>query len=134
MKRTFLRRKSKNPEKTSKDKADKALQDSYRKAYSNEKCEACGAPFNLMHHHVEKSNSMYLRWLQPINLIFVCSLCHNKIHFGDRNPVSAYSIKRGVEWLDKIKVLRQEPKPKGYCIKKYLEISEYYKTNVPDKY
>jgi hypothetical protein len=142
MKRTFLRKRSPRPERACKDRADRALQDAYRREYPKEKCEVCGAQFDIMHHHVEKSNSMFLRWMQPVNLIFLCSECHQKIHFGNSDPVSAYSIKRGDVWLEHIRQARKDPSPvrlkkDGTKLRVYygdICVEDYYKNNIPVKY
>jgi len=128
----ILRKKGKNPLNRAKERADKALQDSYRRNYS-EKCESCGLPFDLMHHHIEKAQSLFARYKQPANLIFLCNDCHNQIHFYNRNPVSAYSIKRGEKWQKEMIEMRKQPKPK-IGIKVLKEIEDYYKTQIPDKY
>ena len=133
-KRTFLRRKCKgNPVKRAKERADNALQESYRKNYPGELCEACGNPFKLMHHHIEKSQSLYARYMCPANLIFLCEFCHNQIHFYNRNPVSAYSIKRGAEWQKEMVKIRSIPAP-SMGIKKLKEIEDYYLLDTPEKY
>jgi hypothetical protein len=142
VKKTFLRKKSKNPSKAAKDRADRALQDSYRKNYPNEKCEVCGNHFDLMHHHIEKCNSMFARWMQPVNLIFLCKECHQNIHFGNADPVARYSIIRGDQWIDKIEDMRKQ-KPvhrlkkvgnKLVVLYQDIDIEDYYANNVPEKY
>ena len=107
-----MRKKSKNPRRLEQDKADRALQDYYREKYKGHPCEVCGRPFDLMHHHVEKSKSNFLRYDER-NLIFLCRECHNKIHFQDHQVVSVYSIKRGKEWVDemnKLRLLKMDPR------------------------
>jgi len=142
MKKTALRKKSKNPENTAKDRADRALQDSYRRNYPNEKCEVCGGKFDLMHHHIEKSNSMFARWMQPKNLIFICKECHQAIHFGNADPVGVYSIGRSVYWMNEIREMRkQKPvhkfKKVGNKLKVFyqgIDLEEYYANNKPEKW
>jgi hypothetical protein len=108
MKRTFLKKQGKNPRRIILKKADSALQDWYRKNYGNEKCECCGAKMQLMHHHIEKSKSNYLRFNHPENLIFMCRACHNAIHFGGHQKVSIYTLGRGgKKWVDKIHKLER---------------------------
>ena len=133
MKRTPLRRKSKNPQKKAKDAADNALQESYRRNYPNEKCESCGNQFKLMHHHIMKSMNTYARYKCPANLIFLCEFCHNQIHFYNNNPISTYSIKRGQKWIDEIKEIKKRV---GFSlgIKKLKNIEKYYLTKKPKKY
>jgi 5-methylcytosine-specific restriction endonuclease McrA len=125
-----LRRKSKNPLKRLKEKADRALQDWYRAEYEGEKCEACPAEFELMHHHLPKSQSNYGRYKQPANLIFLCKKCHNALHFGMYDVVSKYSLGRGKEWEKEINHIRQQT---DFRLKTtYLnEVIEYYETAKP---
>jgi hypothetical protein len=129
----FLRRKSNSPEKKAKDKADRALQDSYRRNYPKERCEVCGARFDVMHHHIEKSKSNYARFLQPANLVFLCTKCHSKLHFDYFNVASIYSLKRGQKWENKIKEIEKHPKV-TLGINKFNEIKKYYDENVPEKW
>ena len=82
---------------------DDLLQNWYRAKYPDKKCEVCKGQFQLMHHHVEKSKSNFLRYGDKDNLIFMCKACHNKIHFDDHNVVSNYTLGRGKQWLDRIK-------------------------------
>ncbi len=135
MKRRYLRHKTiKNPLKRAKDRCDDALQDAYRRNYLNEPCESCGKiPFDLMHHHIEKSNSLFARWMQPANLIFLCQKCHNAIHFGNQDPISAYSIKRGEKWKQEMIEMRKQSKP-NIGIKSLKVVENYYKTQKPEKY
>ena len=126
MKKGYLRRHSNNPIKRLKTKADKTLQDWYRVNHKGTKCENCGAEFELMHHHVLKSQSNYGRYKCKDNLIFLCKKCHNALHFGCYDVVSAYSLKRGKKWkerINKIKQIQITLPPK-----KLEEIIEYYKT------
>lgn len=142
MNESFLKRKSKNPIKASKDRADTALQESYRRNFPNEKCEACGKKFNLMHHHIEKCNSMFARWMQPDNLIFLCKECHQNIHFGNADPISAYSIKRGDAWKKKIMEMRKQKPPtrlkkidgKMYVYYMNINVEDYYNNEIPKKF
>lgn len=129
MKKKKLKRRSKNPIKKAKDEADRALQDAYRRNYSDEKCESCGSQFYCMHHFIEKSKSNNLRF-NPINLIFICSRCHSLHHnFGDATIHAKIQSKKGEKWWKK---LQKEYKIKKQCwtnkelesiIKKY-EISK----------
>jgi len=142
MKKTPLNKKSKNPVKRAKDRADTSLQKSYRRNYPNERCEACGKQFNLMHHHIEKCNSMFARWMQPDNLIFLCKECHQNIHFGNADAVSKYSIKRGTGWLKRIVEMRKQKSPvKLKTIDGRLQVfygetnlEDYYNNEIPKKY
>lgn len=134
MKKTKLKKQSKDLRKIALRKADKSLQDSYKKHYPNEKCEVCGQPFNLMHHHILKSNSNYTRFLQPTNLVFLCKKCHDSLHLGGNiNIVSIYTLKRGKKWEEEIIKLKKHPKISLY-VKRLEEIKNYYDNNVPEKY
>ena len=142
MKKTFLKRKSKNPNKAAKDRADTALQESHRRNFPNKKCESCGKQFNLMHHHIEKCNSMFARWMQPDNLIFLCKKCHQNIHFGNADAVSKYSIKRGTEWVKRIEKMRKQKSPttlklidgKLQVFYMGVNLEDYYKNEIPEIY
>jgi len=120
MKRTPLRKTSKNPIKKLKTKADRLLQDYYRAKYPDKKCEVCGNPFELCHHHVEKSKSNLLRYKEPLNLIFLCKKCHNALHFGVYNVVSIYTLKRGKKWERKLQKLSQD----------HIVLTENYLNNI----
>lgn len=128
MKRSQLKRKGslkkRNKSKATLDKADRALQDWYRRNYPTDLCEVCGSLAQLRHHHIEKSKSNYLRY-NPINLIALCNKCHQKLHFGDNSIVATYSIKRGEEWLNEIEKLKNIHKP-YYSKKELEEIIELY--------
>lgn len=123
--RRFLRRRSKS--KVTIDKADRALQDWFRATYKGKKCEVCNAPFQVMHHHNEKSKSNAGRYDHD-NLIFLCHKCHSKITFGDNNIVATYSQKRGKEWLDRMWKLRAVRRPL-YGKKELEEIIKKYTTD-----
>lgn len=128
-----MRKQSNSPQKKAQRKADRALQDSYRKNYPNEKCECCGEIFNLMHHHIEKSKSNYARFLQPANLVFLCSKCHSALHFENFNVASIYTLKRGKRWEAEIMEIKKHPSI-TLGINKLEEITAYYNNNVPKKW
>ena len=106
------------------DKADKALQNWFRRIYPDKKCEVCFQPFQVMHHHLEKSKSNAGRFNHD-NLVFLCHRCHSKIIFGNHNVVATYSLQRGAEWLAKMKSLAKVQKQ--YYTKRELE-------NIIEKY
>ena len=101
------------------DKADRSLQDWFRKTYPDDKCEVCGLLAQVRHHHNEKSKSNAGRYNHD-NLIALCHSCHAKITFGDNNVVATYSIKRGPEWVERMKQLKKARKQ--YYTKGELEI------------
>ena len=108
MKRTFLRRRSKNPRKRLLELADTVLQDYYRREFGDRKCEGCGKPMELMHHYVLKCHSNYLRYNHPENLIFICKKCHSQVHGFHGELINAQIIlKRGQSWLDKLRKLER---------------------------
>lgn len=125
----YLRRRSKNPRRKLQSEVDAGLQNWFRANYSNYKCEGCGAPFELMHHHVEKSKSNAGRYYHP-NLIFLCKKCHNKIHFHDHQVVAIYSTKRGKKWVEEMDKLRQKKTP-AFSIKQLLKIKKRYESILP---
>ena len=87
--------------------ADRQLQDWYRDMFPNEKCESCGAKFELIHHFIEKSRSSLLRF-NSINLIFLCHKCHALHHrFGDTTVMARVILKRGQEWFTEIERLKR---------------------------
>ena len=114
-----LRRKSKNPIRKAKDEADYSLQCAYRRNY-NKKCECgCGRLFNLVHHHILKSQSNFLRYHKD-NLIFLAKFCHDKLHFGDLQIVARYTANKGKKWvakMDKLKQISRSP----YSLKELLK-------------
>ena len=129
MKRTPLKRSNKPLRKRSKskatiDRADRALQDYFRREYPDNKCECCGGQFELMHHHLLKSNSNAGRYNHD-NLIFLCKICHARLHFGQLNVISIYSVKRGEEWVNKMAELKKVRKS-HYGKKELEEIIQKY--------
>ena len=108
------------------DKADRALQDWYRKIFAGNLCEGCGIrKFYCMHHHLPKSRSNAGRYFHD-NLIFICKFCHDEISFnGGAQIIAKYSTKRGEIWveeMDKLKKVRRSPfgkKELEAIIKKY---------------
>lgn len=106
-------------------KADRALQDWYRAKYPNKRCECCGMPFQVMHHHVEKSKSNAGRFLDD-NLIFLCHKCHSSIHFQNHNVVAIYSARRGEAWVQRMIELKQVRRL-PYGKKELEEIIEKYR-------
>jgi HNH endonuclease len=111
-----LRKRSKS--KATIDKADRALQDWYRWYFAGEKCENCGAGFQVMHHHIEKSKSNAGRYFHD-NLVHLCHHCHSLITFQDHSVVANYSTRRGPEWVAQMNELKK--KRRGSYGKKELE-------------
>lgn len=117
-----LRKRSKS--KATIDKADKALQNWFRFTFKGTPCEVCGKEFEVMHHHILKSQSNAGRYNHD-NLIFICNKCHSKISFGDLLGVSIYSAKRGQEWVERMKILKRVSRP-PYGKKELERIIEQY--------
>lgn len=105
-----LRKHSLQPIPRLKKKADRALQDFYRREYPNARCESCPAPFQLMHHAIEKSACAGLRF-EESNLVFLCHKCHARHHLrGDPEVMAEVCFGRGQEWfrgLQKLKIERK---------------------------
>jgi hypothetical protein len=119
-----LRKKSNNPRKKLLEIADAALQDFYRKNYSEMRCEGCGMPMQLMHHFILKSQSNFLRY-NIINLIFICKSCHSMVHGFRGGPIiGRIVLHRGEKWLDLIRTSEKIRIDLG--IKKLREIIEKY--------
>lgn len=100
MKKSPLKKRSKNPVKVLQKKADKLMQQIYTKKYP--KCDICGKPTYCMHHFIEKSRSNRLRYEEE-NLIPVCQLCHSYIH--NRTyfyPRSLNNVNRSYDYVDMI--------------------------------
>ncbi len=103
MRKTKLRHKSKNPIRALRGKADRALQNFFRRAYPNRKCESCGIrTFYCMHHFIEKSRSANLRF-NHLNLVFICKSCHSSHHsFGDASIHARIQSRKGDEWWQEL--------------------------------
>jgi len=125
MKKTRLRKVSKDPRTVQQKKTDRALQDWFRSEYSHARCEVCKAPFQLMHHFVEKSQSTNLRYDHD-NLIFLCHKCHAKHHqFGDTEIAGTIILQKGGEWFKNLHIKKRIDK--RYTIKELREIEAKYK-------
>lgn len=123
-----MRQISKNPIKLLKIKADKAFQDWLRRTYPKQKCEACGIrTFYCGHHHLLKSKSNAGRF-NLINIVFLCKLCHDKLHFSDLQVVAKYSARKGDEWIKRMDELAREKMP-PFSKKELLEFIEIYAQN-----
>ena len=122
MKRNILRKRSKS--KATLDKTDKAVQDFYRDKFPKRRCEVCGGQYQVIHHHNEKSKSNAGRFCED-NFVFLCHKCHAKIIFGDNNVVATYSVRRGMDWVKRMEVLKKVPK-QSYTKKELEGIIEKY--------
>lgn len=130
MKKSWIKRGNKPLKKRSKskatiDKADRALQDWFRREYKGTPCENCGVPFEVMHHHIEKSKSNAGRYHHD-NLIFLCHKCHAKITFDDHQVVANYTLKRGQDWFNRMRDLKRVSRP-SYGKKELESLIEKYK-------
>ena len=90
-----------------KNKLDRLIQQIYRKP--SDKCLVCGERAEVLHHFVQKSQSMYLRW-DPSNLIPLTNSCHCRHHItGDPMVVATIVQKKGQKWLEKIQEDKNKP-------------------------
>lgn len=106
-------------------KADRALQDAFRRNNPDKKCEMCLVnEFQVMHHFIWKSQSNYLRYDEK-NLIFVCNPCHSKFHaFPDPiYPIKVHQM-RGPEWTKYIETHRHKLKSDNRI--EIMEIIKHY--------
>jgi len=100
----MIRKHSKNPLPKLKEKADRALQDYFRRVKT--KCEMCGGQYQVAHHFIHKKLSSYLRYDER-NLIFVCQSCHSKFHSFPEPTYPAKVLQmRGNEWLEYLETHR----------------------------
>jgi len=109
MKRTPLKKESKAANKLREKKLDRAYQDYFREVCEegNIPCEVCGKPMNLVHHFIEKSQCVNLRY-DPINFVPLCSGCHFKIHMvGDYTGIAKITLRRGKKWFDKLQEIKK---------------------------
>lgn len=105
---TKLRKQSKLPLRTLLTRADRALQDWYRREWQGLSCEVCSRPFDLMHHFIPKSQSARLRF-EDTNLVPLCHGCHFRLHnTGDPNIEATILKFRGWKWYDNLKLLRRK--------------------------
>lgn len=117
MKRSPLRRRSKNPVKILQKKCDQLWQKYITAKYPV--CDLCGKPTYCGHHFVEKSRSSRLRYEEE-NMIPVCKVCHMHIHnrtgqFGLNNVNRSHDAvdmiieKRGGKaWKNKMEKIGRE--------------------------
>jgi len=65
-------------------------------------CEICGAKMEVIHHFIPKAQSKNLRY-DVENFIPVCGKCHYLFHKRASVPNGIIALKRGEEWLLRIK-------------------------------
>ena len=80
-------------------KADRLLQEAFRKVYKT--CEICGKPMACAHHVFPKSMSSNLRYDWD-NLVAICHGCHFRHHNGDPTIHAVIMKKRGKAWYSKL--------------------------------
>lgn len=109
------------------DRANRALQDWYRAQYQPNLCEGmCGKDFEVMHHFIEKSQSIGLRF-EHTNLIFLCHGCHYRHHrTGDQTIMQNVIMGRGMAWLKRIHKLKHERKRGPFSRSELEEIIAKY--------
>lgn len=89
-------------------KADRNLQDTWRKENPNGKCQVCGQKAYALHHFVPKSQSAILRYDRK-NCVPICKSCHTKHHLrGDPMIHGTIIKKRGVKWFSYLERKRRE--------------------------
>lgn len=59
---------------------EKLLDRLFQELSNGKLCQCCGAMADCSHHLIRRRNKI-TRW-QPINALYVCIDCHNKIHNG----------------------------------------------------
>lgn len=109
MKRTALKKISPSERKKREVKLDRAYQDFFRGVCEegNIPCEVCGKPMNLVHHFIEKSQCVNLRY-NPLNFIPLCSGCHFKIHMvGDYTGIAKITLRRGKKWFSELQEIKK---------------------------
>lgn len=83
-----------------KKKLDRLIQEKY--VPINPRCLVCGEKTNCMHHFIQKSQSLFLRW-DVRNLVPLCSKCHCKHHVtGDPAIVESIIFQKGFAWFDEL--------------------------------
>ena len=98
MKRTRLRKQSKDPKAKLRAKADKLLMDYIRLKHKDELCWVCGnKPISCGHHFIPKKNSNALRFYLP-NIIPICRDCHSLVHTQPHLVEPKICFKLGQEW------------------------------------
>ena len=98
MKRTAIKRKKPTSLKKLKKALDRLVQEKFRKP--GDKCLVCGNPAQVLHHYIQKSQSMNLRF-DDDNLILLCNSCHCKHHQGGDPKIHQEILrKKGHEWAD----------------------------------
>jgi len=120
-----MRQFSKNPISKLIRKADKTIQDYFRRIFRDFPCEVCEKRrFVEMHHFARKSESNFLRYHEK-NLIKVCRICHSWAHgFDESGFKDRVKEKKGQEWFDWIEANKR----------KYLRLDEKYLELVIKKY
>ena len=105
MKRSPLKRKKKSKVQKLKEELDRLIQEKYRQP--GDKCLACGHPAQVLHHYIQKSQSMNLRW-DDDNLVPLCNHCHCLHHqSGDPKVNQEILRKKGHEWADLLEERRR---------------------------
>lgn len=104
-----------------KKKADKAMQEYYRK--QDLKCEYCGRPANIKHHFFPKSRASVLRYYE-LNLISLCQGCHFAHHNGDPRIHVEIIRQRGNKWYNNL--LKEKNKIIKPNKKYYLDLIQKY--------
>lgn len=84
---------------------DRLIQKKY--VQLNPRCITCGGSTSEMHHYIQKSQSMFLRWAER-NLVPLCRACHCKHHIsGDPRIHQMILLIKGHEWADELEIDRR---------------------------
>ena len=104
MKKSYLKKKGKNPKRKLQEKIDRDYQDFFRSlcAEGNIKCEISGAEMELCHHFIPKSQSTNLRY-DIENLVPVSGAVHSKFQFRPDIPNLIIIGRRGLKWAESIR-------------------------------
>ena len=133
MKRTELKKKTKNPTKKLEEKLDREYQDFFRELchqfgitseYSGKQMEVC-------HHHIEKCRSALLRY-NLINFVPITNGEHTEISLsrGDGSIMNRVISKRCQRWVNLIEKLRYKTIPKDFAYyEKAQQQLEYMKSH-----
>jgi len=108
LRRSKLKPESKNEWRKLVKRADRHLQDYYRREPMA--CEVCGNLAYAMHHFIPKSQSAGLRF-EDINLVAICASCHTRHHLGGDPLVHGTIMKnKGMRWYKKLEKIKLERK------------------------
>ncbi len=108
MKKSYLKKKGKNPRKIYEEKVNRKWQDWFRALCLefNIRCEISSEPQEVIHHFIEKSNSANLQF-DVRNFIPVSGKTHSLFMFRRSILDAEIGFSRGIEWIEYIKKQKQ---------------------------